>query len=72
MMNNVSHKKGWLSGAMHVHVYPPPIYPIKNELESKSENFLTKILLRHPMSATSDLYEYKMALFEMVNQKNYS
>ena len=63
-MKNVFQKKAWLSGAVQVRIYLPPIPLIKSYVEKIRKNNLKIKLHRNPMSATSDKYELKMTLFE--------
>ena len=64
-MNNESHKNTCNSGMMQDHVETPPIYLIKSKHNDKSDKDYVKLkLCRDMTSATSDLYELKMALFE--------
>ena len=47
------------------HVEPLPIPPIKSKLNNKSDKGFVKLKLRRdPTSATSDIYDFKMALFD--------
>ena len=64
-MKNVSSQKVWMTGMNHPHVEPPPT-PITQETHNgKSEKYLKKFKLhRYPTSSTSDLYEFKMSLFD--------
>ena len=64
-MKNVSNKNTWNLGMMQDHVKPPPIPPIKRNNYDKSDKYFVKLKLsRDPTSAMSDLYEFKMDLFE--------
>ena len=64
-MKNVYHKKTRNSRMTKVHVEPPPTLLIKSEHEDKSDKDFVKMkLLRDPTSAKSDLYLFKMALFD--------
>ena len=59
------HKKNWNQGAVHVHVEPPLITLIKRKNNEKSDEDCLKIKLRRdPTSKKSDLYEFKMTLFD--------
>ena len=61
----VSNKKGWMTGMTQPHIDPPPITLIKEKHDSKSDKCFVKLkLCRYPISPTSDLYEFKMSLFE--------
>ena len=51
-----------------MHMEPPPTPLIKSKHSDKSDKFFVKIILhRDPTSATSDLYELKMALLDNGN-----
>ena len=64
-MKNVYHKKGWNLVTNPAHVKPPPISLIKEKCNGKSDEYIVKIKLRRdPTSSTSDLYEFKMSLFD--------
>ena len=64
-MKNVSNKNTWNLGMMQDHVKPPPIPPIKRNNYDKSDKYFVKLKLsRDPTSAMSDLYEFKMDLFD--------
>ena len=63
-MKNISHKKIWRTGAVQINVDPPPIPRIKIKNDMKAEKYCVKIKLRRDnTSEKSDLYEFKMALF---------
>ena len=48
-----------------MHVEPPPIPLIKSKNYDKSDKYFVKINLRSdPTSQESDLYEFKMSLFD--------
>ena len=64
-MKNVSSKKEWMTGVTHPHVEPPPIPLIQETYYGKSDKYFVKLKLRRdPTSSTSDLYEFKMSLFD--------
>ena len=64
-MKNVSSNKVWMTGMTHPHVYPPPIPIIKEKHNGKSDKDFLKIKLRRdPTLSMSDLYEFKMPLFD--------
>ena len=64
-MKNVSHNKGWILGINPSHVEPLTITLIKETYNGKPEKDFVKLKLRrYPTSSTSDLYEFKMSLFE--------
>ena len=47
------------------HMEPPPITLIKENYDGKSDKDFVKLKLRRdPTSSTSDLYEFKMPLFD--------
>ena len=51
-----------------MHMEPPPTPLIKSKHSDKSDKYFVKMILRRdPTSATSDLYELKMALFDNGN-----
>ena len=64
-VKNVSSKKVYMKGMTHPYVEPPPIPPIKEKHDVKSDKYFVKLkLLRYPTLYTSDLYEFKMSLFD--------
>ena len=64
-MKNISSKKGWIAGVTHPHVEPPPIPLIQETYGGKSEKDIVKLKLdRDPMLSTSELYDFKMSLFD--------
>ena len=67
-MNNVSHKNKCNTGTSQVYVGPPSITLIKSKINEKSDTYFVNIKFRRdPMSEKSDLYEFKMALFDNGN-----
>ena len=65
-MKNVSYKKNWLLVDIQLHVYPTPTPlinydPERNQLEA---DFIKVMLRRKTNSSTSDIYKYKIVLFE--------
>ena len=67
-MKNTSHRKKWNAEAVEQHVEPHPITIIKGKRDDKSDKDFVKLKFqRDPTSEKSDLYEFKMALFENVN-----
>ena len=67
-MDHVFHKKSWNLGMTQVHVEPPPIPLIKGKYDGKADKDFVKLKLRRdPTSSTSDLYGFKMYLFENSN-----
>ena len=64
-MKNVSSEKGWMTGMTHPHVEPPPIPLIQETYDGNPDKDLVKLKLRRdPTSSTSDLYEFKISLFD--------
>ena len=64
-MKNVSPKKKWNIGVVQVHMEPPLTPPDKSKHGDRLDrNFVNIKLRRDPMSENSDLYEFKMALFD--------
>ena len=56
--------KIWHTGAAQIHVEPHPIPLIKSKNDTKAKKYCVKIKLRRDnTSEKSDLYEFKMALF---------
>ena len=54
-----------MTGMTHPHVEPPTIPLIKEKHDDKSDKYFVKLKLRRdPTSPSSDLYEFKMSLFE--------
>ena len=59
----------WMTQA---HVEPPPILPINSKSNGKSDKYIVKLrLCRDPTSGTSDLYEFKMSLFDNGDPEDY-
>ena len=64
-MKDGSSKKGWMTGIIQAHVEPPPIPLLKELHDGKSDKYFVKLKLRrYPTLSTSDLYEFKMSLFD--------
>ena len=64
-MNNVSHKKGWNSGTTQAHVESLPIPLTKGTYDGKLDKYFLRLKLRrYTKSSTSDLYEFRMSLFD--------
>ena len=64
-MDNFSHKKTRNVGVMQVNVEPPPTPLIKSNHTDKSDKDFIKLKLRtYLTSEKSDLYEFKIALFD--------
>ena len=41
-MNNVSGKKGWMTGMTQPHIESPPLLIIKEKLDGKSDKYFVK------------------------------
>ena len=55
-----------------VHVEPPPIPLVKGKYDGKLDKYLLKLKLRRdPNSIMSDLYEFKMSLFDNVDPEEF-
>ena len=64
-MKNVSHDKGWNSGMTQEHLEPLSIPLIKGTYYGKSEKYFINLKFhKYPTSITSDLYEFRVFLFE--------
>ena len=64
-MYKVYHKKIWSTGAVKIHVDPPPTPLIKSKIGFNIERYYAKIKHRiHFTSEKLDMYELKMALFD--------
>ena len=64
-MNNVLQKKGWGTDTNSSHVEPPMIPLIKETPTGKSDGDYVKLKMRRdPTSSTSELYDFRMSLFE--------
>ena len=71
-MKNVSHKNMWNLSMTQAHVEPPYIPLIKIKHEDKSDKYFVKIKLHmDPTSAISDLYKFKMSLFDNVDPEEF-
>ena len=54
-----------MTGTIQPHVDPPPIPLIKEKHDGNSEKYFVKLKIRKdPTSPMSDLYEFKMSLFD--------
>ena len=63
--NNVPHKNKWNLGVVQVHTETPHISLIKSNHNDKADkDFVIMKVRRYPTSYKSELYEFKMALFE--------
>ena len=59
-------------GTNPVHLEPPPIPPIKETFNGKSEKDFVKLKLRrYPMFSTSDLYRFNMSLYDHVKPEEF-
>ena len=64
-IKNVSHKKTWKPGIVQGHVYTPPITLIKSKNDDKLNKHFVSIKLRtDPTLEKSELYEFKMFVFD--------
>ena len=64
-MNNVSHNTGWGTDTKPDHVDPSPIPLYKEMSTGKSDGDHVKLKLhRDTTYSTSDLYEFRMSLFD--------
>ena len=63
-MKNTSSNKRQTTGMNHPHIDPPQIQTIKEKHDGNSDKYSVKLKLRrYPTSSTSDLYDFKMSLF---------
>ena len=71
-MKKVLHKKKCNTVTVQVHMEPHPIPLIKSNNNDKWYNFFVKTkLCRNSTSKKSDLYRFKMALFDNVNLEEF-
>ena len=64
-MKNISHEKVWRYQVVQIHVEPRTISLIKINIDMNSDkNYVEIKLCRNFMSENSDMYEFKMALFD--------
>ena len=64
-MKNVLQKKGWGADTNPAHAEPPTIPLVKKTSTGKSDGDYVKIKLhRYPKFSTSDIYEFRMSLFD--------
>ena len=71
-MENVSSKKGCMTGTTHPHVEHPPIPLIKETHDGNSGKYSVKLKLRRdPTSSMSELYEFKISLFDNDNPEEF-
>ena len=60
-----------MTGMTHPHVDPSEIPLIKENHDGKSDKYFLKLKLRrYPKSSTSDLYEFKISLFDNGEPEN--
>ena len=72
MMKKISHNKGWMSRKFQIHVDTPPIPLIKSDIDTNLEKDYVKIKLRrNTMLETYDMYDFKMALFDNFEPKEF-
>ena len=63
--NNVPHKNKWNLGVVQVHTETPHTSLIKSNHNDKADtDFVIMKVRRYPTSYKSELYEFKMALFD--------
>ena len=64
-MKKISHSKVWGTDTNPDHVEPSPIPLIKELSTGKSDGDYVKLKLRRdPTSSTSELYDFRMSLFD--------
>ena len=64
-MKNLLHKKVWEEDTNQAHIEPPTIPLVKEISTGKSDGYYVKLKLWiDTESSTSDLYEFKMSLFD--------
>ena len=64
-MKNFLHKTGCMSREVQVHVKPPSTTLIKSKIDMNLVKHYFKIkLCRNPTSEASDMYQFKMELFD--------
>ena len=62
---NICNRKIWFTGAVQIHVDPPPVLWIKSKNDTKAEKDSVKNkLCRVPTLEKLDMYELKIALLE--------
>ena len=68
-MKKVSHKKGWVTDTNGDHVEPPLIPLTKETSNDNSYGYYVKLKLHiYHTSSTSELYEFRMSLFDHGDQ----
>ena len=71
-MQNVSHNKGWVVDTNLEHSEPPSIMVVKETSTCKSDGSYVKLKLRrYPTSSTSDLYEFRIYLFNHAESEKF-
>ena len=71
-MNKFSYKKKWSTGVVHVQVELLPITLIKRKHDDKWDKYFVKLKLRRYLtSEQSDLYDFKMTLFNNSDQEEF-
>ena len=71
-MKNVFHHNNWNRGAVQLHVEPPPIPLIESRNDTKTDKYFVKIkFCRDPTSKNSDIYEFKIALFDKIDPEEF-
>ena len=61
-----------MTGMTHPHVDPPPILLIKEKHNGKSDKYFVNLKQRrYPTSSKSELYEFKMSLFDNVKTEEF-
>ena len=71
-MNNILCRKKWITDVLEKHVESPPIHLIKSKHDDNSDKDFVKLKLsRDPASENSELYEFKIALFDNVDQEQF-
>ena len=64
-MKNAAGKKIWITGTTHPHIDPPLIPLIQETHDGKSDKCFVKLKLgMNTMLSASDLYEFKISLFD--------
>ena len=72
MMKNVLHQKGWGTYTSPDHVDPSPILLIKETPDGKSDGDYVKLkMCGYPTSSMSELYEFRMSLFDYGNPEEF-
>ena len=71
-MKSVLHNNNWNRGVVQVYVQPPRIALIKSKnYEKLYKDCVKTYLCRNPTSAKSDLYVFKMCLFDNGNPEEF-